>query len=679
MDSSISTFLTNLRLLDFDLAEDWPTITSGLFLPKDIRANQKQRVRCVEWALYKLFELWNLKETKNKLRPFFPPYDALRSANLRAALFRCLNEMKKEGILGKDVMIRKSMFDDCRGEKFEELLASFSTIVFQKVTRTRSGATKNLASRIAARREIPTSEQKSMLPLAIAHQGALRALLQKKEELRQRYARLHDILKEKEQQLLRRVDDLAQEDQDEKLVAVPDRTIQPIREQFDRNWQGNAGWINLITEADRRDCSDPLLDSAFLTVWSATENGTIGDVGKTGEKSLLQDLNRSIHDQQSRLLHWQKIHQDLISSRPKSPVKTKDTPYRSRGVQSPLKFRQLEPHGLDGSFNDAAIALDLKSQHRRLLVGVNKSAVSEEQKTPTKVADSNASDGEDSDASGSASQTSSAVPGREASNMDYSEPAPESALYPENRHHMYPPATTPAQTSIVHNSTPLNRAQGKLVGDGGTTTITCDRSTDGTSGPPKHTTGRGHNPSKSPGGPLSPSCDVAPGHEEDELAHRPPFSSEETQRSPMKRTTSLLERTRQSIAFAGPESFLPDTPDAPILVQPSEKVVQNDELPHRSSSLLERTRRSISLVPASSSTSKRRSMHHRRQSKQYPTNQFETPKKHLEDVKEMTPPEVLFSPEADYASVFRSRPKIATSNTFSSDLVLLQREIRENG
>ncbi|KAI4255092.1 MAG: hypothetical protein L6R42_006910, partial [Xanthoria sp. 1 TBL-2021] len=53
---------------------------------------------------------------------------------------------------------------------------------------------------------------------------------------------------------------------------------------------------------------------------------------------------------------------------------------------------------------------------------------------------------------------------------------------------------------------------------------------------------------------------------------------------------------------------------------------------------------------------------------QYPTNQFETPKKQLEGLKEMTPPDVLFSPEADYASVFKSRPKIATSPSLSPTL-----------
>lgn len=42
-------------------------------------------------------------------------------------------------------------------------------------------------------------------------------------------------------------------------------------------------------------------------------------------------------------------------------------------------------------------------------------------------------------------------------------------------------------------------------------------------------------------------------------------------------------------------------------------------------------------------------------------------KKQLEDLEEMTPPDVLFSPEAD-ARVCKSRPKIATSLSLSPTL-----------
>ena len=62
--SHISLFLTNLRLLDLDLRDDWPDITAVTFSIKDAQQNQKKRIQCVEWALYRLFEIWDPEETK---------------------------------------------------------------------------------------------------------------------------------------------------------------------------------------------------------------------------------------------------------------------------------------------------------------------------------------------------------------------------------------------------------------------------------------------------------------------------------------------------------------------------------------------------------------------------------------------------------------------------------------
>jgi hypothetical protein len=63
--SNITLFLTNLRLLDLDLKDDWPGITAVTFSTKD--QNQKKRIQVVEWALYQLFALWDPEETRNVL------------------------------------------------------------------------------------------------------------------------------------------------------------------------------------------------------------------------------------------------------------------------------------------------------------------------------------------------------------------------------------------------------------------------------------------------------------------------------------------------------------------------------------------------------------------------------------------------------------------------------------
>lgn len=59
--SDVRLFVTNLRLLDFDLRDDWPNITTQTFSAKN--ADQKQRIGGTEWALFRLFEIWDPTET----------------------------------------------------------------------------------------------------------------------------------------------------------------------------------------------------------------------------------------------------------------------------------------------------------------------------------------------------------------------------------------------------------------------------------------------------------------------------------------------------------------------------------------------------------------------------------------------------------------------------------------
>ena len=63
--SSLSVFLTNVHLLDLDRSEDWPAISAQTFTSKNTLQNEKSRIHCVEWAFYRLFELWDPGETKD--------------------------------------------------------------------------------------------------------------------------------------------------------------------------------------------------------------------------------------------------------------------------------------------------------------------------------------------------------------------------------------------------------------------------------------------------------------------------------------------------------------------------------------------------------------------------------------------------------------------------------------
>lgn len=60
-----SIIISNLRLLDLDKREDWPGITAQLLSSKDTQQHQKKRIQCVEWALYRLFEIFDKEEARS--------------------------------------------------------------------------------------------------------------------------------------------------------------------------------------------------------------------------------------------------------------------------------------------------------------------------------------------------------------------------------------------------------------------------------------------------------------------------------------------------------------------------------------------------------------------------------------------------------------------------------------
>lgn len=63
----------------------------------------------------------------------WPIYEPIQSKELRNIAFKWLTDLKKAGLLqtGGNVIIRRSLFDECCGERYEELLLALSTMVLR--------------------------------------------------------------------------------------------------------------------------------------------------------------------------------------------------------------------------------------------------------------------------------------------------------------------------------------------------------------------------------------------------------------------------------------------------------------------------------------------------------------------------------------------------------------------
>ncbi|KAL1632911.1 hypothetical protein SLS56_003196 [Neofusicoccum ribis] len=334
--SSTALFVTNLRLLDFDLYADWPEIAVHTFATRDAQQNQKKRIQCTEWALFRLFELWDPDETREKLSPFFPPLEPLQSLNLRGALYRCLNDLKKNGVLGRETVLRKTMLDECKGDKFMEILVVFSTAVVKKKLSGRKLRRKNVpvARQYATATALSVPQQASLLPLAIAHKAALTNVLRRRDDMRERYMDFGDLLEQKSEEAMDRNEKCGDvlETLEESQKDLPDAAS--IKRILHDNWLGNPEWIEVMVQGDQPESDNNMFQMQFADIWQRVQLGQQIEEEVSQHHSLLQDLEARVQDQEQRLSRWQAFHDKIQESLSKEPP-----PEPSKTRNSSVNFR----------------------------------------------------------------------------------------------------------------------------------------------------------------------------------------------------------------------------------------------------------------------------------------------------------------------------------------------------
>ncbi|GIJ88821.1 hypothetical protein Asppvi_007749 [Aspergillus pseudoviridinutans] len=297
--SHTCVFIRNLKLLQLDLQPDWPDVTVHSLSPSS--QNQRQRIRAVEWALYHLVALWDPKLAHDKLRPFYPPLEPLQSVNLRAALSRVLSDLKKNGDLGRETIFRKSMLDDCKGEKVDELLAVFSTAVLRKVLASSLDGLPNRAVRLSMAKGITPDEYQLMLPLILAHRVSLATMGERRSRIMAVHEKFSQVLDSKKTQL----DDRSKEGPPDlpKDVANLDALARELKE----NWMGSEEWADTLLQGGARSSSDAFLELPFETAWSKANETTVEDLTVSTTPDLLVDLESRIARQRNRLQKWREV------------------------------------------------------------------------------------------------------------------------------------------------------------------------------------------------------------------------------------------------------------------------------------------------------------------------------------------------------------------------------------
>ncbi|KAL4789210.1 HAUS augmin-like complex subunit 6 N-terminus-domain-containing protein [Aspergillus venezuelensis] len=562
--SSHTVLIRNLQLLELDQLEDWPGITLRTLSP--LSQNQRHRIKAVEWVLYRLIALWDPETARDKLRPFFPALEPLQSVNLRAALFRVLTDYKKNGDLGRETILRKSMLDDCKGERFDELLATFSTGVLRK----KKTENHNPAIDLALAPGLTPQEYPQLLPLILAHRVSLSTLGERRDRVRDTHEKFSQLLDKKKYEIN------ARSTNGNRPGAIKESDLESLARKTRDNWQGNAEWADAILEGGLGSSRDAFLDLPFDKAWSRAKESTVDNLLTTSTRpDLVLDLETRVLQQRARLQKWHQYSASLRSSEAASPSKPKEA---KKAPQ--LVFRDHQ-------------SLTVASISKAVRQPVDRSGP-----TPR-----------DQDLLDSISEAMERINGSSTQRRNppesIHEPEPESTREPE-------PEQKPSR-SVPTISQPVFD-------------------------PPIH-----------------------------------PSTIDYTQEEPLSRRRkdplTLAERTRKSMSMFEMITESPSSPEPlPSKYHPDPDPERGEEeLRNESYTLAERTRKSMSLLPPPRDPPRQNLTRRSRKSRvSFPVNQFETPTKLSATPPDYpsrasTPRDDLFEDQADYASVFKSRPRIALS------------------
>jgi hypothetical protein len=237
-----------------------------------------------------------------------------QSSSLRGASFKRLNDLKTNGFFGKEIVVRKTMFDECKGPKFEELLAVFSTAVLLRAIEN----TKE--DRSVVKRELLKSTISSDLSIfALTYKASLSNNILNREAVGRRWNKFGRLLASKGGELDQRVAQI------DKLVLanqqkrIPRRTLDRLQKHLRTHWVGDPQWVEIILRSDQHLPSNNLLERSFDDIWKHACNDTLYTVRPEKTESLLHTLERRVEEQQTRLDKWKAIRNSLPARKPVPP------------------------------------------------------------------------------------------------------------------------------------------------------------------------------------------------------------------------------------------------------------------------------------------------------------------------------------------------------------------------
>lgn len=449
------------------------------------------------------------------------------------------------------------MLDDCKGEKFDELLAVFSTAVLRKlVAVSAEDMLWNPAMKLSTATAISPTDYQNLVPLVLAHQVSLNAAGARRARVHETYSQFSRLLDNKKLELAERAE------KERSNGTDPQIDSEGLAKELRANWLGSEEWATALLDGGSQSSTDAFLELPFTQAWARATASTVDDLESGVRPDVVVDLETRVLRLRSRVRRWHEFNESLRKERGYV-----SGPAENESQESPLLFRDHQSLTV-ASISKAVRQTDCRG---RILKDADRSFMS------------------------TVHEAVSHVNGESRPIAEHSMPAAE-------------PVDTAPPSSQVKGSNNQNML------------------------------------------PSSPDVDA------------PMPASKSNSPDPSSKDQDETMQSSPPAIRLSPE-------------QHSECEDESDPEPTKATSsassytLVERTRKSMSLLPPHPAQEAQLHPRKRRGPRpSFPANQFETPRKSSAQSRPSggrsgasTPQDKLFEEDADYASVFKSRPRIAQS------------------
>ncbi|KAK6337726.1 hypothetical protein TWF696_001206 [Orbilia brochopaga] len=302
--TTVALLLTNLRLLDLPTQPDLPINEETFSLGKN-------KSRAFEHISHHIFDRYDPVECRSRFTGTWPIYEPAQSKNFRAVVINWLNDLKKVGILHNAVIIRKSMFDECQGDRYEELLLALSTMALKKSVEREYG---DALGHSLAFDEVLSLQPDSdtVTALSIAYQNSLRRTLQRRFVNKQRWFLASRRLEEQER--------LVSEKEQTTAIARESRKNLDVRERdivstWEKNWIGDQAIYRLLLPEQGSDPEQDIWSDASFQRLLKTGMFAKGSTSSSGNTTVLQKMEESLKVHEKRLSQWSEFNEKFLKER----------------------------------------------------------------------------------------------------------------------------------------------------------------------------------------------------------------------------------------------------------------------------------------------------------------------------------------------------------------------------